>query len=98
MKKLLFAIAICGFVLSSCGNKTKTASAEEKACCSKVKTEASADLEKGCSKGCTHGTKTECSKEATAETKKSCCKEEKAEATAATECKGDCKKECSKES
>ncbi|WP_372756228.1 hypothetical protein [Labilibaculum sp.] len=37
MKKLLFTIAICGFVLTSCGDKTKTAaSSEEKACCTEA--------------------------------------------------------------
>ena len=108
MKKLLFAIAICGFVFTSCGNKTKTASTEEKACCSKEKTEVVAEKEEGCksdcSKGCTHIAKPECTKDAaTAETKTECCKGHKAEETTATietkkECKGDCAKDCSKKS
>ncbi|GAB7087201.1 hypothetical protein [Marinifilum fragile] len=91
MKKLLFAIAICGFVLSSCGNKTKKEASSEKSCCPHSKTEVVAEKKEECT-GCTHGTKTE----ATAETKeKECsgeCDHHKAEA------KSDCKKECSKES
>ncbi|MBI9058767.1 hypothetical protein L3049_16500 [Labilibaculum sp. DW002] len=102
MKKLLFAIAICGFVFTSCGNKTKAAT-EEKACCSKEKTEVSADLKKDCEKGCTHTAEAKkacCDGEkATTETAKTeCCSKEKTEATAEakTECKGDCTKDCCK--
>ncbi|WP_421919887.1 hypothetical protein [Marinifilum sp.] len=96
MKKLLFVIAICGFVLSSCGNKTKTANSEDKACCCKEKTETTADLKKGCANGCTHGAKTECSAEASAEHKGECCKDKN---TGKCECKeGTCNSKCDKES
>lgn len=79
MKKLLFALAICGFALTSCGNKTKAA-AGEKACCPKVKTEVAASEEKACcSKAKTEAT-AELKKDSTkccaskAESTKSCCK------------------------
>jgi hypothetical protein len=40
MKKLIFTVAICAFVLTSCGDKTKTAaSADEKACCTEAVTD-----------------------------------------------------------
>lgn len=39
MKKLLFALAICGFVMTSCGSKANK-TAEEKACCSEETKEA----------------------------------------------------------
>lgn len=68
MKKLLFAIAICGFVFTSCGNKTKTAS-DDKACCSKEKTEATTEVKAACakdsSKCCTAEEKAACTKDTT---------------------------------
>lgn len=63
MKKLLFAIAICGFVFTSCGNKTKATASKEKACCLKEKTEATAELEKDSTKCCS--AKAECTKDTT---------------------------------
>lgn len=89
MKKLLFAIAICGFVFTSCGNKTKAASTEEKACCPHNKTEVVAE-------------KKECCKDTTATEAKACCSKDKAtaEATASADakkdCPADCKKDCKK--
>jgi len=84
MKKLLFAIAICGFALTSCGNKTKAAS-EEKACCSKEKTEAAAELKKDSSKCC--AAKAECTKDSTATETKAECKKDSA--AVVTEAKAD---------
>lgn len=58
MKKLLFAIAICGFALTSCGNKTKATTSED-ACCSKDKQEVSAEV-KSDSTCCTKTDSTTC--------------------------------------
>lgn len=57
MKKLLFAIAICGFVFTSCGNQTKPAAAEET-------TEATVEVENDTTKCCS--AKTECATDTTA--------------------------------
>lgn len=97
MKKLLFAIAICGFVFTSCGNKTKAAT-EEKACCSTEKTEVSADLKKGCENGCPHtaAAKTECCSKEKATEEKACCSKTEATADAKTDCAKDCKTDCKK--
>jgi hypothetical protein len=89
MKKLLFAIAICGFVFTSCGNKTKAAASEEKACCPNAKTEVVAEKAEGC--------KTDCSKTCTAEAKAECTKDSTAVVTEAkAECSKDCTKDCCK--
>ena len=92
MKKLLFAIAICGFAFASCGNQTKKTASEEKACCPHAKQEVVAEKKEGCksdcSKSCTHAAKTECTKE----------KEATATAETQTKCTKECTKECCKKS
>ncbi len=102
MKKLLFAIAISGFLFTSCGNKTKTAASEDKACCPAEKTEVVVKKAEGCksdcSTTCTSEAKAECTKDAKATATKACCSKEKAAATtdAKKECKADCTKDCCK--
>ncbi len=102
MKNLLFAIAISGFLFTSCGNKTKAAT-DEKACCSKEKTEVAAEAKTDCSKGCPHTDEAkkaccEGEKATTETTEKACCSKDKAEATATakTDCSKDCSKTCTK--
>lgn len=84
MKKLLFAIAICGFVFTSCGNKTKATASDEK-------TETTVELKKDSSKCC--AAKAECTKDSTSvatEAKAECKKDS---AAVVTEAKAECKKD-----